>query len=249
MQIPYHLGCFFWGACCLPDAFAFFAWVLDPLFFSWGHAAASQPPLLFFLEGVPPSRHPCFFPGGRAAPQTPLLFSAGRAAPQTPLFVFGTVGGRNRLQAATLAAYFLVDFYRGGVPPPPKSPCFFSVRRTVGTDLKWPRWLHTFGGFTLRGGVPPPGPPCFFPVRRTTWERRLSMAAAITLTMGAAIIFRSGHYPDDGLSPLDTLLPCTSGPPAPARTAREYYCSLLIDTKKRRPKDVGGHYLWQRPLP
>ena len=92
------------------------------------------------------------------------------------------------------------------------------------------------------------------------------MAAAITLTIRAAIIRGSGHYPNNKLSPLDPLLPCTSGPPAPARTPRESYCSLLgrlsmsaavtltmgeaiIYGSGRYPNDRGGYYLWQRPLP
>ena len=67
------------------------------------------------------------------------------------------------------------------------------------------------------------------------------MAAAITLTIEAAIIYGSGHYPNDKGShsswqrplpqqcslALGFSLPCTSGPPAPARTPGEFYCSLL----------------------
>ena len=46
------------------------------------------------LGGVPPPRPPCFFTGGRAAPQTPLLFNWGACrSPDPPAFFSGTAGG------------------------------------------------------------------------------------------------------------------------------------------------------------
>ena len=63
------------------------------------------------------------------------------------------------------------------------------------------------------------------------------MAAAITLTIGAAIILGSGHYPNNGFSPLDPLCLAPLGPPLLLGPQGNPTVVSLVD------------YLWQRPLP
>ena len=75
------------------------------------------------------------------------------------------------------------------------------------------------------------------------------MAAAITLTIEAAIILGSGYYPNNGFSPLDPLCLAPLGLPHLLGPQGNPAVVSLVDPTNTRPKDIGGHYLWQRPLP
>ena len=77
------------------------------------------------------------------------------------------------------------------------------------------------------------------------------MAAAITLTIGAAIILGNGHYPNNGFSPLDPLCLAPLGPPHllgpqgnPTVVSLVGYLWQPITLTMERDQ-----YLWQRPLP
>ena len=63
------------------------------------------------------------------------------------------------------------------------------------------------------------------------------MAAAITLTIGAAIIPGSGHYPTIGFASLDLLCVAPMSPPHLLGAQRNPTVVSLVD------------YLWQQPLP
>ena len=59
------------------------------------------------------------------------------------------------VRKVSLLLHILGRIYTGG------GPCFFSVRRAVGTDLKQPRWLHTLDGLIPGGRAAPWPPPAF----------------------------------------------------------------------------------------
>ena len=63
------------------------------------------------------------------------------------------------------------------------------------------------------------------------------MAAAITLTIEAAIILGSGHYPNNGFTPLDLLCLAPLAPPHLLGPQGDPTVVSLVDQ------------LWQRPLP
>ena len=88
--------------------------------------------------------------------------------PDPPCFFFGRSGGRDIFQAATLAIYFWW-IYTGGRAAPPDPPCFF-FGRSGGRNR--------FQAATLA---------IYF------WW--IYMAAAITLTLMAAISLGTGHHP------------------------------------------------------
>ena len=88
------------------------------------------------------------------------------------------------------------------------------------------------------------------------------MAAAITLTIGAAIILSSGHYLNNGFPPPGesycSLLGRLSMAAAVTLTMGETLSmaaavtltieAAIIYGSGRYPNDWRGHYLWQRPL-
>ena len=90
------------------------------------------------------------------------------------------------------------------------------------------------------------------------------MAAAVTLTIEAAIIYGNGHYPNDqcGHHFLAAIITLTMdsrpwilfylaplGPPHLLGPQGNSTVVSLTDPQNTHPEDVGGHYLWQRPLP
>ena len=84
------------------------------------------------------------------------------------------------------------------------------------------------------------------------------MAAAITLTMAAAIIYDSDHYPNDGsglylwqrrwLRGISDLVSLIHFGRSGGRN-HNAACFGMISWKERTLNDDSGHFLWQRPLP